>query len=79
MIKMMGKMLIMGHVHSQKKWHYYSYIGSYLKPVRVIAGIWNSILCFYNSSEATVATRGRQSVFIYSTNSTQFSCEQFLL
>ncbi len=35
--------------HSQNKWYYDSYIGSYLKAVRVIAKIWNSILCFYSS------------------------------
>ncbi len=29
---------------------YYSYIGSYLKAVKAIAEIWNSILCFYSSS-----------------------------
>ncbi len=28
----------------------YSYIGSYLKAVRAIAEIWNSILCFYSGS-----------------------------
>ncbi len=34
------------HIHSQKKLYYYSYIGSYLKAVRAIAEIWNSMLCF---------------------------------
>ncbi len=36
--------------HSQKKYYYYRYNGSYLKTVRAIAEIWNSILCFYDGS-----------------------------
>ncbi len=37
-------------IHSQKKQNYYSYIGSYLKAIRAIAAIWNSILCLYSGS-----------------------------
>ncbi len=37
-------------LHSQKKEYYYSYIGNYLKAVRAITEIWNSILCFYRGS-----------------------------
>ncbi len=33
-----------------EKLYYYSYIGSYLKAIRAIVEIWNSILCFYNGS-----------------------------
>ncbi len=29
-----------------------------LSAIRAIAKIWNSILCFYNGSLATVTTRG---------------------
>ncbi len=48
---------------------YYSYVGSYLKAVSVIAEIWNSILCFTDI----------QSLFIYSRNCALFCCRQFLL
>ncbi len=37
------------HPHLQKKYYYYSYIGSYLKAVRAKAEIWNSILFFFYS------------------------------
>ncbi len=30
--------------------YYYSHIGSYLKAVRAIAEIWNSMLSFYSGS-----------------------------
>ncbi len=36
------------NVHSQKKQYYYIYIVSYLKAVRAIAEIWNSILYYYS-------------------------------
>ncbi len=55
-------------LHSQKKYYYYySYIGGYLKAVRVIAEIWDSILCFYSSCNQQVNSTYNQCLYIVQT------------